>query len=254
MLLIGFFALFLPLRHYRRERTYRDTLRRGALLPTEHKNIPVASRLFTPFDERFERLHLESQPKKENSRRLIMVIGLFVVLQALNYLLFFGPDWIKSFVWSILTMMLGLLLINAGVTPLRVTLKRRVAATYLLPSLKADEEGISARYGKDAITMRWRDIRYFALVDSASFRGLIDPKQKKPDGANKARAAYEISDGENRICWLDAPPFSSQLLLLNGESEMSEAQYTTFAQQLASQVSERTELPLYDFRVQKKTK
>jgi hypothetical protein len=94
-------------------------------------------------------------------------------------------------------------------------------------------------------------VRYCALVSSSTFHRIPDSKRA---ASSFTREAYEISDGENRLCWLEASPFFSYRLLQNGEMALSDQQYTTFARQLASLVIERTGLPLYDFREQKKRK
>jgi hypothetical protein len=78
--------------------------------------------------------------------------------------------------------------------------------------LAIDDEAITARYGRSTITISWRNIRHFALVDSRTFRqlptstnpptfrqvlkaGILSPGTAAPE-----HEAFEISDGENIIC------------------------------------------------------
>ncbi|MBA2285371.1 MAG: hypothetical protein H0W02_07820 [Ktedonobacteraceae bacterium] len=51
-------------------------------------------------------------------------------------------------------------------------MRLRICGHYLLPSLTINDESITARYGRDTITIAWRDIRHFGLVNSATFRQL----------------------------------------------------------------------------------
>ncbi|HEY3993168.1 MAG TPA: hypothetical protein VGM01_09855 [Ktedonobacteraceae bacterium] len=63
------------------------------------------------------------------------------------------------------------------------------------------------------------------------------------------REDFEVSDGENIICWLKAKPFRHHRLFRFGEVALSDEDYTAFTQQLATLIVERTGLPLYDLRL-----
>jgi hypothetical protein len=134
-------------------------------------------------------------------------------------------------------------------------MRLHIAGRYLLPSLAIDDEAITARYGRSAITIPWRGIRYFALLDSSTFRqlptstnsptfrqllktGILSPGTPAPK-----YEAFEISDGENIICWLKTTPFRHHRLFRFGEIALSDEDYATFTQQLASLLMEKTNLP-----------
>ncbi|HEY3992183.1 MAG TPA: hypothetical protein VGM01_04795 [Ktedonobacteraceae bacterium] len=121
-------------------------------------------------------------------------------------------------------------------------IQNRVTKQYLLPWLDIDNEGITVRYGRDTISIHWNDICYFALTSSAL---LLRSRATSP----QKYETFEISDGENMICWQAAPPARSLRLLQNGEVPLSPQGYTLFTQQLAALIVERTGLPLYDFRM-----
>ncbi|MBO0796159.1 MAG: hypothetical protein J2P36_35150 [Ktedonobacteraceae bacterium] len=104
---------------------------------------------------------------------------------------------------------------------------------YMLPELDIDDSGITARCGRDTVTMAWQDIRYFALSNSnmiARRKGLIKAYM------------YEICDGENIINW--APNTRTVKTY-----KMDHAAYDTLAsEQLPALVVARTGLPLLDLR------
>jgi hypothetical protein len=85
-------------------------------------------------------------------------------------------------------------------------------------------------------------------VSSATFRGLPGSKTKSP------REAFEISDGENAICWLKTEPLSSHRLSRFGKIVLSDEDYAAFTQQLAALIIDKTGLPLYDLRLDKHKK
>jgi hypothetical protein len=104
---------------------------------------------------------------------------------------------------------------------------------YMLPELDVDDNGITARCGRDTVTMAWQDIRYFALSNSnmiARRKGLIKAYM------------YEICDGENIINW--APNTKTVTTY-----KVDRADYDTLAsEQLPALVVARTGLPLLDLR------
>ncbi|MBO0784153.1 MAG: hypothetical protein J2P37_35550 [Ktedonobacteraceae bacterium] len=108
-----------------------------------------------------------------------------------------------------------------------------VIGYYMLPELDIDDNGITARCGRDTVTMAWQDIRYFALSNSnmiARRKGLIKAYM------------YEICDGENIINW--APNTRTVKTY-----KMDHAAYDTLAsEQLPALVMARTGLPLLDLR------
>ena len=70
----------------------------------------------------------------------------------------------------------------------------------------------------------------------------------KNGNENEITLAFEISDGENMICWQVTAPPRVYGLLQNGEVPFSPQGYDLFTRQLAVLIAERTGLPLYDFR------
>jgi hypothetical protein len=120
-----------------------------------------------------------------------------------------------------------------------------IAAHYFHPQLHIGNEGITARYGHDTITMAWNDIRYFALINSKLPNAGLNRKAQWSE-------AFEISDGENRVCWLAHQPLSSYRLFRLDDTDFGEPGYAKFTQQLAALIVERTHLPLMDFRLEEK--
>lgn len=120
-----------------------------------------------------------------------------------------------------------------------------VAAHYFHPDFQIDEEGLTARYGRDTITIAWHDVRSFVLLNSKLTHAGFN--RKAP-----AREAFEISDGENRICWLAHQTLSFSRLLLCDQTRLSDQDYEMFTTQLAALIMARTALPLLDFRLAEK--
>jgi hypothetical protein len=110
--------------------------------------------------------------------------------------------------------------------------------------LRVDNEGMSAHYGRETISIAWKDVRYFALVSDTAF-------SKLPSFRASKREAFEISDGKNMICWLVAFPFPSHNLLWPGKTVLSAQDYASLTQQLASLIVAKTDCPLLDFRLPK---
>jgi len=242
----GLGSFLLPYRRYHREKRQRNVLRRQALIPTEQHRLLTSNRLSSVSNELPLPLSIESERKKVFTLWIWLGALFFFITLGVNYLLSWGFFWELPYWLIAIPSVLGLLVVlsvNNG--SIGRFIKPRVAGHYLLPSLKVDESGITARYGRDSIAMRWDDVRYCALVSSTTFHRIPDSQRAT---SSFTREAYEISDGENMICWLEASPFSSHRLQQNGEVALSNQQYTTFARQLASLVIERTGLPLYDFR------
>lgn len=233
----------LPIRiRAQREERLRNALRQSALQGEIHDlalpHVGSSARaLGLP-------LRLESRL----SRAFLFLFGAWVLFVCVLFL--FGYLWIAgslgaiapdlTFAFSLLTpfmTMLGLGAINL--------VQISVAAHYFHPDLQIDEEGLTARYGRDTITIAWHDVRSFALLNSKlTYAGF---KRKAP-----AQEAFEISDGENRICWLAHQTLSSSRQLLCDETRLSDQDYEAFTTQLATLIVARTALPLLDFRLVEK--
>lgn len=249
ILLLCFFLVWvgLPLwsfLRYRHIRQKRDMLRMAAF---RGQSLPLAS--FqpmpfqpTPFYQRVLPLRLESHLKKG----LVIWTGLESLLVGIDWLMNYAdynhlwtmPTFLSSYS-PLLGMALGYALIGIS-----MAIQNRIRGFYLLPWLQVDDQGITASYGRDTIAMRWQDIRYFALANTILWR------RASTKSAEKAKKfdVFEISDGENMICWqVNAPP-SAYCLRLFSEAVRSPQIYEVFTQQMASLIIERTGLPLCDFR------
>ncbi|GCE07160.1 hypothetical protein KDAU_44890 [Dictyobacter aurantiacus] len=169
-------------------------------------------------------------------------------------------DSSQPLVYAVAPHLLAMAIIGLGVG-MWMEMRLYIAGYYLLPSLTIDDESITARYGRGTITIAWSDIRYFALVDSTTFCRL--PTSDNPPTFRQlltsggtlshlpvpAHEAFEISDGENMICWLKAAPFRHHRLFRFGEVALSGRDYAAFTQQLAALLMEKTNLPVYDLRL-----
>lgn len=189
-------------------------------------------------------LRLESRLK----RAFLFLPGAWVLF--VGALFGFGYLWIDgslgaiapdlAFVFSLITPFIAILGLGA-INLVQVS----VAAHYFHPDLQIDEEGLTARYGRDTITIAWRDVRSFVLLNSKLTNAGFN--RKAP-----AREAFEILDGENRICWLAHQTLSSSRLLLCDKTKLSDQDYEMFTTQLATLIVTHTELPLLDFRLAEK--
>lgn len=224
---------------YRREKQKRNLLRQGALIgnyqlltPIQPPAVPATLSLS---------IHLESRLKKRFVRGTLIVALLVLLLLVLDLISLLDNSWqIPSFLGTFLSFFNELMLI--AMIGIAYALQVHVAGHYLHPSLRVDNEGMSARYGRETISIAWKDVRYFALVNGTTFSKLLSFSASE-------REAFEISDGENMICWLIASPFSSHNLLWPGETILSAQDYSSLTQQLASLIVAKTNCPLLDFRL-----
>lgn len=227
----------------RREERQRNSWRRDALQRTDPRLVspqPVAPEW---------PLNLPSHLEGRVHRALFTVIGaaglIVISFFVSGYLWASGypGEFLRTFVEWFALIMAFIPLLYLGFVHL---IQMYIAAHYFHPQLHIDNDGITARYGHDTITMAWSDIRYFALINSKlSSAGF---NRKAP-----WREAFEISDGENRVCWLAHQPLSSYRLFSLDDTDFGELGYAKFTQQLAVLIMERTRLPLLDFR-QEETK
>lgn len=168
------------------------------------------------------------------------MIGTWVLFVCVLFL--FGYLWIAGslgaiapdldYVFSLITPFIAVLGLGA-VHLVQVS----VAAHYFHPALQINEEGLTARYGRDIIAIAWRDVRSFALLNSKLTHAGFKRKAS-------AHEAFEISDGENRIRWLAHQILSSSRLLLCDKTRLSDQDYEIFTTQLATLIVARTALPL----------
>jgi hypothetical protein len=256
-LLLGSLPLLLMYKRYRAEGRIRASLRQEALThygqaPTQYQSSPTSPQWPLP-------MQVTSQRKRALSIRLIFEIGLLTAsLITDSAVMSLSPSQ-PRFLYALP----GLLAIAIMSLSIVIWLEMRlpIAGHYLLPSLTIDDEAIAARYGHLTITIPWQNIRYFALVDSNTFRQF--PTSDNPPTFRQIlkngitykspplpeHEVFEISDGENIICWLKATPFRHHRLFRFGEVALSDEDYATFTQQLASLLMEKTNLPLYDLRI-----
>lgn len=236
-------APVLPLRiRARREEQQRNVLRQGAL---QGDDQPLAS---SQPGISAQALSLPICLESRLNRIILPWIGAWALFVGVLFLL--GYLWSSGSQGAILGALVELFSLT---TPFIATLclgainlvQVSIAAHYFHPQLHIDGEGITARYGRDTVTIAWGDIRYFALINSK----IANPgfKRKTP-----AREVFEISDGENRICWLAHQSLSFYRLLFFGETRLSDQNYKTFTEQLATLLMARTDLPLLDFRLAEK--
>lgn len=104
----------------------------------------------------------------------------------------------------------------------------------LCPMLEATEEGLTASYPGKKVTMRWSDVRYFALV----------MKKKSPEPMN---ATYEIGDGKKIIRWQQ--PYSIRRTFPFYVPTLPRNQYNKQFASLLSLIAIRTGLPLLDMHL-----
>jgi hypothetical protein len=252
MVLIVLFPLILAsivlwaLWRYRRAKRRRDMLRLAAFA---ENNPPLAPFQPAPVFWQALPLRIESHLRKN----FTLWITLEVVFVVINFLANYAASnnlWKMPSLVSSFAGLLFFALFYSGIG-IGAAIQNCSAAYYLLPWLQVNEEGITARYGRDTIPMRWQDIRSFALVSTMPVTFI----REKAASRAKKYEAFEISDGENMICWRVATPPRSYRLRQNGEVALSPQDYAAFTQQLAALIVERTGLPLYDFRPpERKTK
>ncbi|MDQ2905823.1 MAG: hypothetical protein M3Y81_20060 [Chloroflexota bacterium] len=231
----------MAIRRKRSEKKQRDPLRKDVIngnsqLLAPIQPSPYAQMLALP-------VHIEGRLDRPFTRLPIIGVVVFASMIALDIWILLGnpPD-------------LAFLVSSGSAIAIQIPLwisraiQKVIAGHYLLPALQVDEDGISARYGRDTISMRWEDVRSFALVSSVTFRG------------TGQREAFELSDGENMICWLVAEPFSAYNLLWSSgapaspQVTLSAQDYVSFTQQLSSLIVAKTGRPLYDLRLPKHKK
>lgn len=226
----------------RHEERQRNSWRRDALQGTDLRLVspqPVASEWPLSLPS-----HLESRIR----RALFIVIG----VAGLIVVFFFVPGylWASGYPGEFLRTLVEWFALIMAMIPLVYVgfvhlIQMYIAAHYFHPQLHIDHEGITARYGHDTITMAWNDIRYVALINSKLASAGFNRKAPW-------REAFEISDGENRVCWLAHQPLSSYRLFRLDDTDFGEPGYAKFTQQVASLIVERTHRPLLDFRLEEK--
>lgn len=99
------------------------------------------------------------------------------------------------------------------------------------PMLTLDEESVTARYGGDSVTIRWADVRSFAIMG-----------KNKPD----SQVVFELSDGRHIIRWLDAFTVRRAKTYV---PNMKREDYTALLQALPPWICARTGQPLRDLRM-----
>jgi hypothetical protein len=241
LLLLSIAAPLMAYLLYRNNNKKKKVSRQAALREVYHLVYP-----FSPPQPFSLPLQIKSRVKMAYVRRMIILMLPALALFVCYGVITFGhleelPGWLIAFPGIIAPMMMMIFCMGG---PLMV--QGLITNHYGLPAMVVDNDGMSACYGRDPIFMRWHDIRYLAVARNTESMWSTTRKSAASSALN--REVYEISDGENMICWLREAPFSSHRLLQNGEVALSDQQYTKFAQQLASLVIERTGLPLYDFR------
>lgn len=224
-------------------------------VPAQTQLSPIAQQWPLP-------MRVVSRRKQAFTGRIATEVALLAAsLVALYAILLISPSQ-PRFLYAV-PGLLALTILSLGLV-IWIEMRLPIAARYLLPSFTIDNEAITARYGHSTITIAWHDIRYFALVSSDTFRQL--PTSDNPPTFRRilrtgltssntpAHEAFEISDGENVICWLKATPFRHHSLFRFGEVALSDGDYAAFTQQLAALIMAKTGLQLYDLRLAKHKK
>ncbi|EFH82015.1 hypothetical protein Krac_2789 [Ktedonobacter racemifer DSM 44963] len=221
----------------RREKRERKALRQAALKENGFLLAPIQPRALS---ELSLPLHIEREVKSVSLIKPAIGGVIFIFALSMSYTaVVYGFSMLPFYLLMVAFLfgpgtVLGIPGIFRVVQPWM--LKR-----YLYPSLSIDEDGITAHYGRQAITMRWRDVRYFGLTSSAMFE-----KALTTNGAFN-REVYELCDGENIICWLAASFLEHDSLLRSGRVAFSDRDRQT--EPLASLIVAKTGLPLYDLRL-----
>ncbi len=225
---------------YRREKRTRDVLRFAAL---KRVNVP----LMPIQPPALQSIPLPTTIESSLQRSFIgwNVLGFCSLAVLLSFNIAISMFWQTPIPFADFFPLLSFFVPVVGVL-LCTIIQGRVAGHYLLPSLVIDDQGITAHYGRDTIEMRWSNMRYFALVNSWTLR---KASGYQTGSYTPAWEAFEISDGENKICWLISSPFYSRHLHLSGERVLSTQEYTSLTGQLASLIVARTGLPLVDCRL-----
>ncbi|HEU5378840.1 MAG TPA: hypothetical protein VFV38_25735 [Ktedonobacteraceae bacterium] len=260
LLLLGTIPFLLVYNHYRKERRARVKLRHEALVLHAVDQASAQLQPSPAFQKILLPVQVECRRKRAFTNRVLLEILLLVASLVGSYLIVLVNPSEPRFLYAAVPGLLSVMIIGFSVG-IWLEMRLPIAGRYLLPSLAIDDEAITAHYGRSTITIPWRNIRYFALVDSSTFRqlptsthpptfcqvlkaGILSPGTPAPE-----HEAFEISDGENIICWLKATPFRHHRLFRFGEVALSDEDYAAFTQQLASLLMEKTNLPLYDLRL-----
>lgn len=264
LLLLGIIPLLLTYKHYRDEEQTRTEQRQAALIYAETGQMPEQKQLSPTVQQWPLPMQVTSQQKRAFTWRIMVEIALLVAsLIADSAVIFTSPSQ-PRFLYA-LPGLLGIMIIALSLV-VWLEMRLPIAAHYLHPSLTIDDKAITARYGHDTISIAWHDIHYFALVSSVTFHQL--PTTDKPPTFRQIlkagityshistpdNEAFEISDGENIICWLKATPLRHHRLSRFGKIALSDEDYTAFTQQLAALIMARTGLPLYDLRLDRHKK
>lgn len=261
-LLLGTIPFLFMYECYREERQARARLRRKSLMLHESDHASVQVQPSSALQPLPLPMQIESRRKRSFTIRVALAIFLLAVSLVANYTIILANHAEPLFLYAAVPSLLATTMIGLSAA-IWIEMRLRIAGCYLLPSLAIDGESITACYGRDTITIKWRDIRYFALVNSLTLRQL--PTSNNPPTLRQllksgrtsskpsvpAHEVFEISDGENVICWLKAAPFRNHRLCRFGEVVLSDQDYIAFTQQLAALIVERTGLPLYDLRFAK---
>ncbi|GCE45565.1 hypothetical protein EI42_03484 [Thermosporothrix hazakensis] len=164
------------------------------------------------------------------------VFGFLLVLRGVGLLI--GLQHLPAWLLSLPILFSVVLLVLTLTAASRV--QKSVAERYIWPSLKVTRDMIVASYGSDTVSMRWKDVRYFAMVTILPFS---NPQEWK------TQYGFELSDGENVIYWhATLDPRAAHRFTFAGKALQSPHQYEEVVQTLAAFIISRAGRPLYDLR------
>jgi len=171
LLLLGTIPFLLVYKHYRKERRARAELRREALVLHEVDQVPAQIQPSPAFQKLLLPVQIEYRRKRSFTNRVLLEILLLVASLVGNYTIALVNPSEPRFLYAAVPGLLAIAIIGLSVG-IWLEMRLPIAGRYLLPSLAIDDEAITARYGRSTITIPWRNIRHFALVDSSTFRQL----------------------------------------------------------------------------------
>lgn len=241
ILLVCLANLLLRVLRLRRERRKRDRLRQKVLLGrirplALHQPPTVLAPLSLP-------LYLESRLTRRSVRKMLIwaLVTLCAIVIDLSILL--GNTWLLP---SLLVDALSFLSIAIpfAVVIIASLMQTSITGYYLHPLLHVDTEGLSASYGSETVCIAWRNVCSFALVGGVAASNIL---QKKAEASSHPYDAFEISDGEQRICWAADSPFPLFTVFRSG-SALSALDYTYLTLQLGALIVAKTGCPLLDLR------
>jgi len=271
LLVLAFPLIFGPLYlfqliGYNRERRRTESLQREVLRGNFQKFVPVPSSA----DQGLLSLPCRVQSRIKRSfvilvAILVGVIGIWLGAEVIVML----ADPADLSPWSSWTPILSaftVMLLWIGPYLWRL-LSAFIVDYHLRPSFEIDEDGITARYGHNIVTMRWMDVRYFALANGKRLlaRGVATSTTKSGTNIfirrNSVTAiggpveVFELCDGENTICWSASELIGSACQLWrSGDTLLAPQDYDAFTQRLSSLIVSKTGCQLYDLRQEQKKK